>query len=124
MSQDLTPIDQALWEQVTRDVTPLGKGSKKPCEGLPRIKVPEPRTSPFDPRMDLHGATIHNAYGMVQEHIYQGSQRGYKKLLIITGRSGQINQELPRWLEKNNLVRSVKQLANGGSWEIAIKPNM
>jgi DNA-nicking Smr family endonuclease len=72
--------------------------------------------------VDLHGVTIHEAWGVVNDHIYHGVQNGYKKLLIITGRSGQINQELPRWLERNPHVRSVTQMPNGGSWEIAIKP--
>jgi DNA-nicking Smr family endonuclease len=122
MSQNLTPQDQAIWDQVTKDVIPLDNRPEKPCENLARLRVAEPRSVPFSPRMDLHGATIHDAFGRVQEHIYQGSQNGYKRLIIITGRSGQINQELPRWLEKNALVRSVKQLSNGGSWEVTIKP--
>lgn len=85
-------------------------------------RVSEPRTREYDPRVDLHGVTVHEAYGMVNEHIYQGVQNGYKRLMIITGRSGQINQELPRWLEKNPRVRSVKQMPNGGSWEVTVKP--
>lgn len=122
MSQGLTPADQAIWSQVTKDVRPLGKAPVTPSEGLPRIRVSEPRNPAYSPRMDLHGVTVHEAFGMVQDHIYQGVQNGYKKLTIITGRSGQINQELPRWLERNSYVRSVTQLPNGGSWEVMIKP--
>ena len=122
MSRHLTPADQAIWSQVTKDVRPLGQAPVAPSEGLPCITVSEPRSPVYSPRMDLHGVTVHEAFGMVQDHIYQGAQNGYKRLTIITGRSGQINQELPRWLERNSYVRSVTQLPNGGSWEVTIKP--
>ena len=121
MPQDLTSEDAALWARVTKGIRPLGSSPVSSCEGQEYFEVPTPRSVAYNPRMDLHGATIHEAFGMVNEHIYQGTQNGYKKLLIITGKSGQINLELPRWLERNPSVRSVKQLANGGSWEIAIR---
>jgi len=122
MVRGLTPTDQAIWKAVTKDVTPLGKAPVRASEGLPVTTIPAPRDQGYDPRLDLHGVTVHKAFGLVQEHIYQGAQRGYKRLLVITGRSGQINQELPRWLEQNTTVRSIKQLSNGGSWEVLIKP--
>jgi hypothetical protein len=53
-----------------------------------------------------------------------GALLGYRRLTIITGRSGQINVELPRWLERNTNVRSINQLSNGGSWEIVLKRDM
>lgn len=124
MTRGLTPSEQDLWGRATQDVTPLGKAPVRAAEGLPRVRVSEPRTMEYDPRLDLHGVTVHEAFGKVQEHIYQGVQNAYRKVMIITGRSGQINQEMPRWLEKNPRVRSVKQMPNGGSWEVAIKPAM
>ena len=121
MSKGLSEEDAALWQSVTKGIRPLGSSPVSPSEGQEHFRVSAPRNAEYSPRMDLHGVTIHSAFGMVDEHIYQGVQNGYKKLLIITGKSGQINMELPRWLERNPRVRSVKQLANGGSWEITIR---
>jgi len=117
----LSDSDAKMWNRITRDVTPLDC-PESPASTLPAIRVNSPHATPFSPRVDLHGITVHEAFNVVQEHIYQGSINGYKKLMVITGRSGQINQELPRWLERNTKVRSVKQMPNGGSWEITIKP--
>ena len=121
MARGLTPSEQDLWGRATQDVTPLGQAPVRVSEGLPSVRVSEPRAIEYDPRMDLHAVTVHEAFGRVQEHIYQGVQNGYKRLMIITGRSGQINQEMPRWLERNPRVRSVKQMPNGGSWEVTTK---
>lgn len=124
MTRGLTPADKALWDSVTKGITPLGQAPVSPAEGQGLVFAAAPRNMDYDPRMDLHGVTVHEAFGLVQEHIYQGAQNGYKRLMIITGRSGQINQELPRWLERNTRVRSVTQMPNGGSWEVLIKPAM
>jgi DNA-nicking Smr family endonuclease len=122
MTKGLSDDDRALWSRVTKSVTPLGQAPVSPAKGQGFFGVVETRSRGFDPRVDLHGLTVHAAFGVVREHIYQGVQNGYSKLLVITGRSGQINEELPRWLEGHPSVRSVKLLANGGSWEVLIKP--
>ena len=58
---------------------------------------------------------------MVQEHVSRGYAEGYRVLTIITGKSGQINIELPKWLEKNSRVRSVTPKNGGGAWEVCLK---
>ena len=121
MSRRLTGEERALWLRVTKSVTPLGQAPVSPAKGQGFVDVPEVPNRAFNPRVDLHGATVHDAYAIVREHVYQGVQNGYSKLLVITGRSGQINQELPRWLENHPSVRSIKQMSNGGSWEIVLK---
>lgn len=124
MARELTAAERELWARVCQGTRVLGEASVSPTEGQYSMRVSEPRTVDYDPRMDLHGVTVHEAFALVQEHVYQGYQQGYKRLTIITGRSGQINQELPRWLERNPRVRSVTQMPNGGSWEVLIKPAM
>jgi DNA-nicking Smr family endonuclease len=120
MAQGLSPSDRALWKATTLDVTPLG-ASLGPAEGHVVVKVSAPRSVPYNPRVDLHGVTVHEAFGVVMDHVSQGAMLGYKKLTIITGRSGQINQELPRWMEKNPHVRSVVSMNGGGAWEVQMK---
>jgi DNA-nicking Smr family endonuclease len=73
--------------------------------------------------MDLHGVLVHDAYHQTREHIAQGYQKGYKKLTVITGRSGQINQEMSRWLEGLPKVRSFSPMNGGGAWQIMLKAN-
>jgi DNA-nicking Smr family endonuclease len=121
MKYELTKGDRDLWSRTTKDVRPLGKASVSPCEGHRTIGALTPRNEPYDPVMDLHGYTVHEAHGMVDDHIYQGIESGYKQITVITGRSGQINQELPRWLEGHRQVRSVSQKSNGGSWLIVLR---
>jgi hypothetical protein len=121
MSKGLSKDDLEAWKQVTKDVTPLGSAPVSPVEGLPCVRVSAPRSVEYHPRMDLHGATIHNAYAMVQEHVLKGAMLGYRTLTVISGRSGQINIEMPRWLERNPHVRSVNPKNGGGAWEICLK---
>jgi DNA-nicking Smr family endonuclease len=72
--------------------------------------------------LDLHGMTLADAHRASLEHVYQAKQAGdYRYVTIITGLSGQICDEFPRWFENHSLVRSVKALRGGGAWEIWLK---
>lgn len=92
-----------------------------PSEGPVGPKVVSRYPSAYDPRLDLHGLKIQEAFEAVQEHLYQGFHNGFKKVTVISGRSGQINQEIPRWLENNSYVRSINSLRGGGAWEVCLK---
>lgn len=117
----LSEEDKKHWAQITKEVTPLGESPVEASQSLPRVRVPRPHAVAFDACMDLHGETIHTAFGLVKNHVEQGWNEGHRKLLVITGRSGQINVELPKWLEGNPHVRSVNQRNGGGAWEICLK---
>jgi DNA-nicking Smr family endonuclease len=72
--------------------------------------------------LDLHGMTLADAHRASLEHVYQAKQAGdYRYVTIITGLSGQICEEFPRWFENHAFVRSVKALRGGGAWEIWLK---
>lgn len=117
----LTKADKDLWSQVTKGVTPLGQASVGPVAGHQFAKVSTPRAVEYDPRVDLHGLTIQEAYIVVQDHIANGALLGYKKLSVISGKSGQINIEMPSWAERHPAVRSVESKNGGGAWEICLK---
>lgn len=115
----LSDADRKIWEQATKHVTPLG--SNPSPQHLPKISISNIRQNVYDPRIDLHGLTIQDAYTVVLDHITNGALLGYRKLTIISGRSGQINIELPRWAERHSAVRSVDSINGGGAWEICLK---
>lgn len=120
----LTDDDKRVWRNVTRDIKPLDNRPVSPVEDRPRVRVTAPRSLPYDPVLDLHGLILQDAFQAVQSHIIEGAAQGYRRLTIITGRSGQMNQEMPRWVERNSVVRSINSMNGGGAWEILIKRNM
>lgn len=71
--------------------------------------------------LDLHGITVNEAYiksdKFIEDHFYNNTD----KIIIITGRSGQINEEFLLWISMNKFVRMCKQLPNKGSYEIWLK---
>jgi DNA-nicking Smr family endonuclease len=125
MSRKLSDSEKSLWERVTATVRRFGrdqsamvptKGSKLACS---------PRQQDFNPVLDLHGMTLVDAHRVSLEHVYQAKQAGgYRYVTIITGLSGQICEEFPRWFENHSLVRSVKALRGGGAWEVWLVKNV
>lgn len=121
MSRELSEDEKRLWGQVISGVNPLVGRPLSPVEPL-RAPLVQPTTPlGYNPRLDLHGLRVQEAFEEVQQHIDQGRRLGYKKLTIISGRSGQINQEITHWLENSRYIRSIKPLRGGGAWEIWLK---
>ena len=121
MTRKLSEEERRIWEQITSGITPLMNSSVLPSEGPVGPKVIARYPSAYDPRLDLHGMKIQEAYHAVMNHLDQGYREGFKKITVISGRSGQINQEIVRWLENNSHVRSINSLRGGGAWEICLK---
>jgi DNA-nicking Smr family endonuclease len=119
----LTDNEKNLWSQLTKDVTPLAKGSVSPIQGIVRLPAAHALRIEFSPCVDLHGVTIHEAYQVVKDHINEGIQNGYRHLTVITGKSGQINLELPKWLNSDSRIRSIAPKNGGGAWNIWLKKN-
>jgi DNA-nicking Smr family endonuclease len=118
----LTEKDSALWQRITRDVKPLDRSSVGPVNVQPIVKVPQPNSRDFNPVLDLHGATVHSAYQLASAHIFTASlDRRFRYVIIITGLSGQIHEEFPRWFANHPKVREVRSLRGGGAWEIWLK---
>lgn len=117
----LNKADRDIWSRATKDVNPLGQPRVGPVGGHQFAKVAEPRAVEYHPAVDLHGLTIQEAYLVVRDHIENGALLGYKRLTIVSGKSGQINQELPRWAGQISAVRSVTPMNGGGAWEICLK---
>jgi DNA-nicking Smr family endonuclease len=112
------------WAQYARGVTPLrGKASPpstpKPTARAPQriaaahadIATPDRRTLENlkrgrmrpEARLDLHGMTREEAFAELAGFVARSQTRGVRVALVITGRSGVLRQEVPRWLERSDI---------------------
>lgn len=118
MSRKLSDQEKSLWERVTATVRRFGRDHFVVPAQTPAV-TRYPRQTEFNPVLDLHGMTLVDAHRASLEHVYQAKQAGgFRYVTVITGLSGQICEEFPRWFENNALVRSVKSLRGGGAWEV------
>ena len=116
--EPLNPSDRAVWNAVTKDVTPLGgrpDTPPPPKAPIPRIirndslpqewfvgSAPEPTAKldrktrrnivkgrqEFDRSVDLHGMTQDNALSTLKRVIEGCIKRGDKTILVVTGKGG------------------------------------
>lgn len=114
----LTPEDEALWRRVADSVRENQHFSFSFRAPPTRVKFPE-----FDPVLDLHHYTIHDAYLAVREHLEQARWAKVHWVIHITGKSGQILVEYPRWIELNPYAARTKLLPNQGSYKTWLKRN-
>src|SRR5690606_33391943 len=71
-------------------------------------------------RLDLHGYTVDNAFGAVYDFIRKCHRNHQRSVIIITGKSGRIKQEFPRWINFPEIADMVLSfttatLRDGGS---------
>lgn len=88
----MTEDDMRLWERVCATVRKLGE------KVAPSAPPPFVAPLPDGERnyIDLHGLTVDEAYRATVEFL---EDTNLKVVLIITGKSGQIRQEFPHWME-------------------------
>lgn len=92
-----------------------------PIPDAPKPAVQLPTARRAETSIDLHGMTVHAAYGALSLFISDSKYTPCRSIVVITGRSGQIKTELPRWMESNHNVRSVEELPNQGSFRVWLK---
>ncbi|HUX80490.1 MAG TPA: Smr/MutS family protein [Alphaproteobacteria bacterium] len=136
MKDKLTPEEIRLWKLNVKDVKPLSKKVYLQ-EKLPSLKKPIPQKPPsppskklvkstfpivplqdfgrrelrhvrIDARFDMHGMSLENGYEALERFLIRAQERGYKKVLIITGKGSlkaenTLRHQLPRWLEETPL---------------------
>jgi DNA-nicking Smr family endonuclease len=104
------PDDDDIWQAVTAIVKPLKKKAV-----VTRVLTTEelaaksmkfkssPRQarvrSAYDAKIDLHGLTESAAHQAVLAFVKDCHQRGAQRLLVITGKSGALRINVPRWLD-------------------------
>ena len=71
------------------------------------------------PRIDLHGFTVQDAFEYCEQEFTYYSVKGYKKIVVVTGKSGQIRKEFSGWLD--TLGYSGEVSSHGGSFTVYLK---
>ena len=123
----LTDDDVKIWKHVTKSVTPLEEG---PSETQPKAEVVtfseivEKKLPPkkgkkrsYQACIDLHGMTQNDAHVHLAQTLARYKLKGYKCVLIITGKGGKYGRKqtgvlkrvVPLWLQTpkfRSLVRS------------------
>lgn len=136
MKRKLSPDDLLLWQSQLKGVKPLSKTAKSLEESsLPKKhKVPQRRQRPLemkksppfpsgplqdfgrkelrhlkiDGRLDMHGMTMDQGYNALERFLIQAQERGFKIVLIITGKGAlssenTLRRQLPRWITETAL---------------------
>ena len=107
------------WDKFCRDVKPLQKKETVVYHTTKKVK-PNKRYY-IDRKLDLHKKTIHEAYIEVDEYLEKAKEQSVKDVTIITGRSGPIREEFPKWMSQNTNVRDNSILKNQGSFSVKMK---
>lgn len=124
-----TQTDKDDWERFVQTIKPLkGKADRYVDSVPPRLIVRKapPKTLLYE--LDLHGATVEEAYQMVKRFFALHCQNESRQITIITGKglkgTGKIKNEIMLWLEtpvfKDN-IRETHWLNDGGVIRITLK---
>jgi DNA-nicking Smr family endonuclease len=107
--------DDYVWLEFTKTVTPLGQ-PKASQPSVPNVIKQKTLTN----KLDLHGLTVNEAYITTMDFV-KNAQYIYSSVIVITGMSGIIFKEFPKWFEKHSLVRKIEHLNNCGKFRIYFK---
>ena len=114
-SRQVTCQELELWKAWTQGLITLPRPGTAPA--LPPPKPPKPVPIENSHHLDLHGLTLHQAHAQTLDKIVK-CRGTHKSLVFVTGKSGQIRQEFPHWLETHPMVRSVKEINGGGAFRV------
>jgi DNA-nicking Smr family endonuclease len=133
MKDKLTPEELHLWKLHMKDVKPLSRKVPQPEKpSAPKIRVPQKpplkriaksppspvslqafgrknlRHLKVDARLDMHGMTLEGAYQALEQFLVRAQERGFKTVLVITGKGAlsaenTLRHQMPRWLEETHL---------------------
>lgn len=69
--------------------------------------------------IDLHGKTVQEAFDYCSRRLDEYEETGYKSVVVITGKSGQIRKEFPNWLDTWRLIGTVA--THDGSFTVYLR---
>jgi len=71
--------------------------------------------------LDLHGYTVHTAWGHFRKFTQAAYLDGQRKIVVVTG-YGKMQNEFLGWCDADPYVESVTRLdPNAGAWSVIIK---
>jgi DNA-nicking Smr family endonuclease len=119
-SSSSTAADAEAWTEYTRAVRPLKARAASSAPPKPKAARAAQGTAPAhadiatpdrrslenlkrgkmrpEARLDLHGMTRDEAFEELSRFVVAAQVRGVRVALVITGRSGVLREEVPRWL--------------------------
>lgn len=104
-------IDQETWDAFASGVTPLGQ--PEPYHFVaPRYEQAIPRR-----QIDLHGLCLADAYTATMNLLSALTDRS---ATIVTGLSGSIKKEFPRWFDHLPNLR-IEETHGGGAYELRVR---
>jgi DNA-nicking Smr family endonuclease len=104
--------DDATWQAFIKNVTPL-------TEPKPSRSTPVLERVIASHRIDLHGLCLSDAHTATMNLLDAATDRS---VTIVTGLSGAIKQEFPRWFDHLPYLR-IEELHGGGSFRIHFRRN-
>lgn len=107
------------WEEFCKGVQPLKKCNK--INHIPKNTRKPVKRYKLESKLDLHHKTINQSFEEVNNYINQAKEQNIKDITIITGKSGVIKEEFPKWMENNNKVRSSNLNDNKGSFKVKLR---
>lgn len=128
----LTDEEKALLAAAMADVQPLNSSLRKEeIINLSSVaKTRRPRLTaalpPLEKVIDLHGLTLECAYRQLSAFIAAHIQAGTRDVRVITGKSGQLAQDVPRWLTLSDMKMHVAMvskasLRQGGEGALCVR---
>lgn len=66
--------------------------------------MPKKKLKKTKPYLDLHGLTQDDAFYQLTEFLEDCYNKGVKKCLVITGKSGILKENVPRWMNSNPVM--------------------
>ena len=115
----ISETDASLWAQLTRSITPMNDKHIAPI--IPKLPGRITPNYIFKPILDLHGQTIHNAFNKVDQQLHQAHEIGWKRITVITGKSGPISSEFEEWVKARSEIKKIQPKNDRGAWVIWIK---
>ena len=123
----LTEAEKAMLAALLSDVRPVAAKSRAP-DKKPLVKrKPLPVLGyRLTTTLDLHGMTVAVAHSKLSAFMVEHYQAGSRNLLVITGKSGELARDVPRWLSLTDLARMVSSVAHasprqGGEGALVVK---
>jgi len=95
--------DKHIWESYINNLYNTPEEKFRPTKG---------RDQNLKSSVDLHGMTIQTAFNTTKQFLEEHRINGSRSVLIVTGKSGKISDELPLWVENLGFIRKCEPVVD------------
>jgi DNA-nicking Smr family endonuclease len=123
MTQNISKEDLVIWQEAVKGVTSLDMPTDV-TSSQPSVVRSYPHAEWMPHTHDLHGFTVEGAYRYMVALLDELQNHNYGVVRIITGKSGQIRQEFPAWMQTSRLslhIRKIHIESTGGSFIVWLR---